>query len=379
MEHLQHFGLSQEPFANDPVLTFYFASRAHTEAERRVLRAVLQGKGLCVLMGEGGLGKTILIRHLLEELDDDSVECNLLVMVQRGADANWVLTRIAREVGVVNPGGDSSEVLRQVYERLVEISEEGRSAVVLIDEAQMLSSRDAMEALRGLLNLEHEDRHLLSLVLIGPPELAEVIALDAALADRIDVKVRLVQLDTEDTARYIAHRIRMAGGDSKIFKRDAVAVLCRCARGYPRLVNTLADNAIYEAFLAGRTRVEEDDVRHAARDLGLRDEVESEVEFAIGPGRDPVPAPATDFGVTQVMAGEPPPLEVEEPETVAPIREEPVRGRAPTAPPESPELGRTPAANEPALEAMGKLIDAGPEEDEFDRVFAGLTDEEPGG
>ena len=271
MEHLAHFGLALDPFVNDPLLRFYFASPEHSDAERRLLRAVQQGKNLATLLGDVGCGKTMLMRHLLEGLEHEQYEASLLVMLHGSVKPGWLLSRVAQQLGVEDPAAERSVLVGQLYDRLAAVREEGRQAVVLVDEAQMLATREAREELRGILNLEYEERHLVSVVLVGLPALDEVLALDPALAQRVEVRVRLAPLDAASAAAYLAHRIRTVQGDPAILAADAVEALVRLGRGVPRLLNTLADNALYEAYLARRKRVAEADVERAATDLGLED------------------------------------------------------------------------------------------------------------
>jgi len=271
MEHLAHFGLALDPFVNDPLLRFYFASPEHSDAERRILRAVRQGKGLASLVGEVGCGKTMVLRHLLEGLEHEQYEASLLVMLHGSVKPGWLLSRVAQQLGIEEPATERSALVGQLYDRLAAVREEGRQAVVLVDEAQMLATRDAMEELRGLLNLEYEERHLVTVVLVGLPALDAALALDAPLAQRVEVRVRLEPLDPASGAAYLAHRIQTVRGDPAILAPEAVESLVRLGRGVPRLLNTLADNALYEAYLAGRKRVAEVDVERAAGDLGLED------------------------------------------------------------------------------------------------------------
>jgi type II secretory pathway predicted ATPase ExeA len=268
MEHLEHFGLTRDPFRNDPQRRFYFKSHQHQDAERRLLRGVRQGKGLAVLLGQVGSGKTTLVRHLLEQLDESRFEASLLVLIQGAVDTDWLLVRFARHLGIEEPAAKRAALLGQIYARLVTIHQQGQRAVILIDEAQMLNRREILVELRGLLNLEFDEERLLSLVLTGLPELEDVLKLDAPLADRVEIRVALSHLDAESSHEYLAHRIRMAGGNPAILAREAAAGVARFAGGIPRRMNTLADNALFEAYLAGRRSVSIPDVELAAADLG---------------------------------------------------------------------------------------------------------------
>jgi general secretion pathway protein A len=269
VEHLLHFGLSRDPFANDPLLSFYFEDEAFSNVERRLLRGATQGKGLCLVTGPGGSGKTMLLRHLLESLEEEAYEPILLIPMPGVSDGRWILDRFARQLGVEEPAQEPSKLLGQLYEQLAVVREEGRRAVLIVDEAQVLAEQGGLGELRGLLNLEYEDRGLLTVVLAGPPHLASEMANGAALAERIELRTEIPSLDPEGSVRYLRHRIHAVDGDPAILEPGAIDAIASFAAGNPRRLNVLADNSLYEAYLAGRTKATAEDVARAASDLGL--------------------------------------------------------------------------------------------------------------
>lgn len=269
MEHLEHFGLARDPFVKDPLPQFHFESDAASDAERRILRGCLQRRTLCVLSGGIGLGKSTVMRRVLEGLDEERFDAHLLVLVHLAAERSWLMVRLAQLLGVEAPSAEWPKLCGEIFDRLAALHEEGRHAVLLVDDAQLLARPEPLAELRALLNLEHEGQHLLTVVLAGSLELGRGLALDPALAQRVDVSVGLAPLDTEGVAAFVAHRVRAAGGDPALFDRDALAELARRSGGAPRLVLTLADNALHEAWLLGTPRVGFDAVTRAARDLGL--------------------------------------------------------------------------------------------------------------
>jgi general secretion pathway protein A len=269
MSYLDFFGLRSEPFSNAPVSRFYFDSDQHRQALKRLTHVVERMKGLAVLVGDIGAGKTTLARRLLDELPETEYEAALLVIVHSGITPAWLLNRIALQLGVVGPSEDKLTLLAQLYQRLVQIYQEGRKAVVLIDEAQMLQTRELMEEFRGLLNLEVPERKLLTFVFFGLPEIEENLKLDPPLQQRVAVRFRLPTLTTADTGAYLDHRLKQAGGTQNPFTEDAIQRLHAVTRGTPRAINTVADNALLEAYFEANLTVDGPLIDRVANNLGL--------------------------------------------------------------------------------------------------------------
>ncbi|NNL67716.1 MAG: AAA family ATPase [Myxococcales bacterium] len=269
MDYLKHFGLDREPFGNDPMPGFHFDSPLLAGAERRLLRGPLQAKGLTVLIGDHGSGKTTLLRRLVELLPENRFDAAVMVMAGRPAEPVEFLQRFARLFGVTAPSEDRSTLLGQLAGRLVQIQERGLHAVAVIDEAQLLDGSEVLAELRGLLNLEADKGRTLSLVLSGLPAFDDRLAATPSLSSRVDVKVQLEAFDAETTARYLAERLAFARGKPEILQPAAVAAIHAASGGILRRVNTLADNALYEAFLAGGLAISAQDVERAARSLRL--------------------------------------------------------------------------------------------------------------
>jgi type II secretory pathway predicted ATPase ExeA len=283
VEHLEHFGLSRDPFSNDPQLSVYFPSAEHASAERRLRRGVTQQKGLCLLTGPAGAGKSMVVRHLLESLEEEVYEACLLVPVPGVADVTWVLSRFAAHLGVEEPSPERAALLAQIYDQMAIVREDGRHVVLIIDESDVLAERGALGDLRALLNLEYEERRLLTLVLVGPNEIQETLAKDAGLAARVDVHVRLRPLDPEAATQYLTHRVRRVGGSPAILDNSATAALIERAGGIVRRMNSIADNALFEAFLAGRVSATADDVKRAADELEMGEGARTSAAASVRP------------------------------------------------------------------------------------------------
>ena len=226
-------------------------------------------KGLGILVGDIGAGKTTLARRLLDSLPEAEYEAALLVIIHSGVTASWLLKRIALQLGVDAPSEDKLTLLGQLYQRLVRIYEQGKKAVVLIDEAQMLATRELMEEFRGLLNLEVPERKLLSMIFFGLPEIEGNLRLDPPLAQRVAIMYRLGHLEGASTEAYIKHRLRLAGASRMPLTPEAVQAVHRHSNGTPRIINTLCDNALFEGYVARAPMIDEAMISRVAGDLGL--------------------------------------------------------------------------------------------------------------
>jgi general secretion pathway protein A len=268
--YLDYFELTQEPFSNAPVSRFYYNSAQHSQALTRLMHSVSYMKGLSILVGDIGAGKTTLARRMLDSLPEAEYEAALLVIIHSGITANWLLRRIALQLGVENPAQEKLALLSQLYQRLLQIYESGKKAVVLIDEAQMLETRELMEEFRGLLNLEVPERKLISFVFFGLPEIEKNLKLDPPLAQRVALRYKLEPFTAESTEAYIKHRLRLAGSPRLPFSAEALAAVHQRSGGTPRVINSICDNALFEAFLAREQVINERLIYRVADNLGLQ-------------------------------------------------------------------------------------------------------------
>ena len=265
--YLDYFGLGELPFSLTPDTQFAFSHHDHQAALNTVLVALEGGEGFIKVTGEVGTGKTLLCRRVLRALDERKFVS--AYVPNPNLDAPTFYRAVAEELGLdVAAGLDDYHLLKEINRALLDTAGNGRSVVLLIDEAQALPLA-TMEAVRLLSNLETEKRKLLHIVLFGQPELDLLLRRPEIrqLLQRIGFHARLGGLRAAEVELYLAHRLRVAGhrGDPLFSRRSAAAVHCG-SRGTPRLVNLLAHKALLCAFGEGAPKVGVRHVRAAARD-----------------------------------------------------------------------------------------------------------------
>ncbi|TFG96108.1 MAG: ATP-binding protein, partial [Myxococcales bacterium] len=178
MDHLRHFGLSEDPFRDELRVRDFCATQVVRDALLRIERGLRQGRGLGIVSGAPGSGKSMLLRRILDGLEEEVFEASMLVVLPGAGEAGGLLVRFAKHLGVEAPAKERQALLGQIFERLAIVREEGRQAVLLVDDADVLGGSSALAELIGLLRLEYEDRRLLSLVLAGSSGLDAAIAGD---------------------------------------------------------------------------------------------------------------------------------------------------------------------------------------------------------
>ncbi|MDA8170128.1 MAG: AAA family ATPase [Nitrospiraceae bacterium] len=269
MDYLEYYKLREHPFSNVVDSRFYYSSSQHSNAIVKLKHAIDARRGLSVVIGDIGAGKTTLARRLLEELEESAYEAALLVIIHSSVSSDWLLRKFAIQLGIRDLRESKVDVLGQLYARLYEIYEQGKTAVVLMDEVQMLKSREIMEEFRGLLNMELPEGKMINLIFFGLSDLEDVLSLDEPLKQRVSMRVRLTAFSEEDTRQYILHRLGVAGAEEELFSSDAISSVYRFSKGLPRLINTICDNALLEGFLFKAGKIDGRIIDAVAIDLGL--------------------------------------------------------------------------------------------------------------
>jgi general secretion pathway protein A len=260
------FGLNEKPFAITPDPRYLYLSRRHAEALAHLLYGITESGGFIQLTGEVGTGKTTVVRSLLEQLPENTEVA--LVLNPRLSPEEFLLT-ICDDLHIEVPERASPKsIVDALNRRLLQAHAAGRRVVLIVDEAQNLST-DVLEQIRLLTNLETAKQKLLQIILIGQPELREVLARSdlRQLAQRITGRYHLEPLEADELHAYVRHRLEVAGGRAAIFTPGAVKALHRSSSGIPRLVNVIADRALLGAWSQEEQTVSAKMVRKAASEV----------------------------------------------------------------------------------------------------------------
>jgi general secretion pathway protein A len=262
------FGLSEKPFAITPDPRYLYLSERHAEALAHLLYGINESGGFIQLTGEVGTGKTTVVRTLLSRVPHHADVA--VILNPRVTPVEFLLT-ICEELGLGIAEADRDSVKQMVdalNRRLLSGHAEGRRIIVLVDEAQNLSI-DVLEQVRLLTNLETPTQKLLQIILIGQPELRELLDRTdlRQLAQRITGRYHLKPLSREETKGYVRHRLRVAGATEDIFTPAALVELHRLSQGIPRVINVACDRALLGAYTQETKKINAGLVRRAAGEV----------------------------------------------------------------------------------------------------------------
>jgi general secretion pathway protein A len=266
--YLSFFGLNEKPFAITPDPRYLYLSERHAEALAHLLYGINESGGFIQLTGEVGTGKTTVVRTLLSRVPHHADVA--VILNPRVTPVEFLLT-ICEELGLGIADADRDSVKQMVdalNRRLLAAHAEGRRIIVIVDEAQNLSA-DVLEQVRLLTNLETPTQKLLQIILIGQPELRELLDRTELrqLAQRITGRYHLEPLSREETRGYVRHRLRVAGATGEIFTPGALAEVHRLATGIPRVINVTCDRALLGAYTQETRKVTAALVRLAAGEV----------------------------------------------------------------------------------------------------------------
>ena len=262
------FGLNEKPFSITPDPRYLFLSERHAEALAHLVYGINEAGGFIQLTGEVGTGKTTVVRSLLTQAPKHAEIA--LILNPRMTPAEFLLA-ICEELRLTVPHGSErslKDLVDLLSRHLLKAHSEGKRIVLVVDEAQNLAP-EVLEQVRLLTNLETETQKLLQIILIGQPELRELLGRVELrqLAQRITGRYHLAPLSGEETSAYVRHRLRVAGATREIFSNSGLREIQRLSGGVPRLINIISDRALLGAFTEDRHLVSASVVRRAAGEV----------------------------------------------------------------------------------------------------------------
>ncbi len=261
------YGLKARPFSKTPDPKFLFLSRNHEEALARLQYAV-EEKELIMLTGEVGCGKTTLTRALMDMLDD---RYRIITIINPVLSPAQFLRTVAKRMEIDIPSIYKADLFDAICEKVYRDHESGATHVIIIDEAQLIPSKDTFEEIRLLTNFQLDDTNLLSLILVGQTDLRRRLNHKAylPLRQRIGLFFHLGPLAEGEIKGYVRHRLKMSGREDILFTDEALGVLYRLSGGIPRVINSIATSALLDGFSKEIAVIDEPLIKDAARELGL--------------------------------------------------------------------------------------------------------------
>jgi len=307
------YGLTSKPFQLNPDPAFYFASKQHRRATAYLEYGMHQNEGFIIITGEVGAGKTTIVRGLLDSLDQDKIVAAHLVSTQ--LDADDTLRLVAAAFGIRTKDVSKSDVLMSLEAFLISMTGKGKRCLLIVDEAQNLTSR-AVEELRMLSNFQFGNHALLQSFLIGQPEFRDILQSPHMMQfrQRVIASCHIGPMDVEETAGYVEHRLKCAGAGEwpKIFP-DALEAIFKASNGIPRRINAVCDRLLLSGYLSEKKEFSATDVEEVAREIleeteggrpAPRAQMEIEMEMATtatGPLHHAIPD--IDAQVARVISG----------------------------------------------------------------------------
>ncbi len=279
----EFFHLSKAPFSMTPDPEFLYLAPTHREALAGLIFTVLGRRGTAVLTGEVGTGKTTLLRKLIRSVPEEKVQFCSVFSTNVPAEEFFELILIG--FGLPAAGMGKAQRLMQFWEFLMGCDDDGKTPVLLVDEAHKLSA-ELLEEIRLLMNFETAERKLLQVVLAGQSELRDLMRRDdlRQLRQRVSVRLDILPLQPQEVERYMRHRWHQGGGNGNFpFDPEAVKLVARRSSGIPRVMNAICDIALLRAFTSETPAVGAEMVREA---LGVLELSESGEDSAVAETRE---------------------------------------------------------------------------------------------
>jgi len=262
--YLKYWGLSKFPFDNVADPSFFYLSESHEEALSRLLYASKMMKGGAMLTGGIGCGKTLISKVYMNKLTEEESEVSLLTNPPLGSIE--LLQEILFQMGITELPDSKTKLLQILNKKLIDNMEQNKETIVIVDEAQILN-QETFEEARLLLNLQGNNRFLLTLVLIGQTELRVKIGQMRQFDQRIAIRYHIHPFGFLDTTKYIMSREKKAGFAKNVFTTKAIGKIYRYSQGVPRKINTVCDLGLLIAFNKKRKFVDSGIIKNVIAEL----------------------------------------------------------------------------------------------------------------
>ncbi|HET6516130.1 MAG TPA: AAA family ATPase [Thermodesulfovibrionales bacterium] len=261
------YGFTAKPFAKTPDPKFLFLSKVHEEALARLHYAV-EEKEITVLTGEIGCGKTTLTRALMDSLDE---RYRVVLIINPRLTSIELIKTICSRFECDSRSPYKNDLIDNLYARFYDDYQSRITPVIIIDEAHLIPYRETFEEIRLLTNFQMDDTNLISLILVGQPELKRKLDSEAlaALRQRVGLFYHLGMIRADEVRGYVEHRMKAGGRDGPLFTDSALTSLYIYSRGIPRIINSLATMALLEGFAQDAPMIDDGIILSAAKEIGL--------------------------------------------------------------------------------------------------------------
>jgi len=267
MDFIDYWGLSEKPFENTGDPKFFYYSPVHKEALVRLVYVIKSGKAGALLAGDYGTGKTTIANELLEEIKS-SEDYKSVFIWNPLLTPQELLQEMAFQLGIKEELDSKLKLRKLLQEKLERLLRENFRTVIVVDEAHLMTDKEALEELRLLMNLQYENKFLATIIMMGQLELRDVINAMPQFKQRFAMFYVLKHLDRDETSKYIKHRLGIAGARRDIFNAEANNLVYRASVGRPRQINNICDMSLLVGSLRKSEQVDDQIIRDVIKDLG---------------------------------------------------------------------------------------------------------------
>lgn len=264
--YLEYWEFNKFPFENVPDPDFFYLSKSHEEALTRLIYAAEMRKGGAMLSGEIGCGKTTLSKVYIKELSEDNYDIGLIINPK--LESKEFLQEILYQFDINDVPDTKVKCLRALNDKMLDNMKANKETILIVDEAQLLD-KSTFEEIRLLLNFQLNNRFLLTIILLGQPELKHKVKNIEQLDQRIAIKYHLTPFNLEETFQYIIFRQKKAGKEDNVFSSEAMEKIYEHSDGVPRKINNLCDLSLLIGFSTNEKAIDSNIVENIIRDGAL--------------------------------------------------------------------------------------------------------------